>query len=56
MLKKASWLKNRAVVFGFCGGWCLVIDKRSIDRTRPAMVIINALSLMVFGMVITVVV
>lgn len=44
------------MVFGFCGGWWIIIDNRSIDSTSPIIVIINAHSLIVFGIVIIVVV
>lgn len=50
-LKNASWLKNRFNVFGFCGASLVDRNSRSIDRTTPAIVMINAVSLMIFGMV-----
>lgn len=55
-MKKANWLKNKFIVFGFCGGWWVDIDNRSTDRITPAIVMINALSFIVFGMVKVVVV
>lgn len=49
-------MRNKPIVFGFCGGWYVDIFIRSIDRIIPVIVINSAPSLMVFGMVITVVV
>lgn len=56
VLKKASWLKKRFSVFGFRGGRCVNIDSRSIDRITPVKVMISALSFIVVGMVMVVVV
>lgn len=56
VLKKASWLKKRFSVFGFCVGWWAVMVSRSNDNITPIIVIVSAPSLIGVGMVSVVVV
>lgn len=56
VLKNASWLKNKLIVFGFCGGWWGCINIKSADTITPIIVISSAPILMVFGIVMMVVV
>lgn len=56
MLKKASWLKKRLRVLGFCGFERLIVLVKSLYSKTPIRVAISATSLIVFGIVIVVVV
>uniref|UniRef100_A0A2H6MXS9 Uncharacterized protein n=1 Tax=Micrurus carvalhoi TaxID=3147026 RepID=A0A2H6MXS9_9SAUR len=54
-LKKASWLKKVVSVFGFFGGEWWVMRRWSFDMIAPISVAINAESLIVLGIVVSVV-
>lgn len=56
ILKNASWLKNTPCLLGFLGFRWRVIWVRSFDSKIPMAVEMSAISLIIFGIVTTVVV